>query len=436
MSKVSIIVPIYNGENVIERCVDSILAQDYKDIEVLLIDDGSKDNSFKVIEECAKKDERIVAIHKENGGVSSTRNLALSKATGDYIQFIDVDDWLPFDSTKLMVRAIEDNKADMVIADFYRVVEDKTSKKGSIKDGGLLSIKEYADKMLLTPADFYYGALWNKLYKKEIIDKYNIRMDVNVSYSEDNIFNLEYLKHIDNIYVLKSPVYYYVKTEGSLVSKNLNIQNTVRMKTTVIKYYDDFYKVIFGEEEYEFRRPVIYTYLVSISTDAFTVPFIDNVKKLGEENVGKVYYDESLLDTSLYFNYLQNKLFEQLLNAIASQNKLDINDIKILYFMYKKNGQISLEEMSSVCNISNTSCAINVAKLLAGSYIKVSDIRIFDEEKIMYEYVHTSIDEQFKKIDDDFYKICFDGLDEDSVKNYFNSKKVMLENLQKVMKTQ
>ena len=176
MSKVSIIVPVYNGEKVLKRCVESLLNQDHKDIEIILVDDGSKDSSFEIISEYAEKDERIVPIHKENSGVSSTRNLAISKAKGDYIQFVDVDDWLPFDSTKLLVRSMEEEGADMVIADFYRVIDDKISKKGSIRKGGVLTLAEYADKMLLSPADFYYGVIWNKLYRKKIIDDHHLIM--------------------------------------------------------------------------------------------------------------------------------------------------------------------------------------------------------------------------------------------------------------------
>ena len=153
MSKVSIIIPVYNGEKSIPRCLNSVLAQDHKDIEVIVIDDGSKDGSFKVISEYAKKDKRIIPIHKENSGVSATRNVGLSMATGDYIQFIDVDDWLPFDSTKLLVRSMEEEDADMVIADFYRVIDDKISKKGSIRKGGVISIQEYADKIFQRGCD-------------------------------------------------------------------------------------------------------------------------------------------------------------------------------------------------------------------------------------------------------------------------------------------
>ena len=108
MSKVSIIVPVYNAEKAIGRCIDSILKQDYEDIEVILVDDGSKDSSLEIITRYAETDKRVKTVHKENGGVSSTRNLALSLAQGDYIQFLDADDWIPFDSTKLMVREMEE----------------------------------------------------------------------------------------------------------------------------------------------------------------------------------------------------------------------------------------------------------------------------------------------------------------------------------------
>ena len=127
MSKVSVIVPVYNGEDKLKRCVESILNQDYEDLELILINDGSKDNSRAIIDEYAEKDSRIKKLHKENGGVSSTRNAGLELAEGDYVQFVDVDDYLPMESTKQLVRSLEDDRCDMVISDFYRVVGDNVS---------------------------------------------------------------------------------------------------------------------------------------------------------------------------------------------------------------------------------------------------------------------------------------------------------------------
>ena len=124
---VSIIIPVYNAENFLARCVDSVLGQEYTDFELLLIDDGSKDKSGAMCDAYAASDSRVRVFHKENAGVSAARNQALSEARGTYIQFLDSDDWMTPDSTKLLVRAAEENDCDLVIADFYRVVGERVS---------------------------------------------------------------------------------------------------------------------------------------------------------------------------------------------------------------------------------------------------------------------------------------------------------------------
>ena len=106
---VSIIVPVYNAEKFLNRCVDSILGQEYRDFELILVDDGSRDMSGSICDAYAKTDERVVVIHKENSGVSDTRNQGIERAKGTYLQFVDSDDWLTPDATKLMVRAAEEH---------------------------------------------------------------------------------------------------------------------------------------------------------------------------------------------------------------------------------------------------------------------------------------------------------------------------------------
>ncbi|MBQ6217460.1 MAG: glycosyltransferase [Erysipelotrichaceae bacterium] len=434
MSKVSIIVPVYNGEKSLPRCVESIIAQDHKDIEVILVDDGSRDDSYKVMCGYAQKDERIKAIHKENGGVSSTRNLALKQATGEYIQFVDVDDFLPFDSTKLMVRAMEEEEedCDMVIADFYRVVDDMASKKGSIRKGGVISIEEYADKMLLSPADFYYGVLWNKLYKRSIIEQNHLHMDEEISFSEDAIFNLQYLPFVKKVSVLKSPVYYYVMTEGSLVAQNLNLSNAVKMKTAVIRYYNDFYKKIFSEEEYEIRRPIIYGFLVSVSTDALTIPIINDVKKLSDQE-NNSFYKASNIAYELQFERLSTMTFERFLDTVASSNSLELNDVNILYYLYKKNGRCSLEELTMACGISSASAAVSLAKLVASSRVHISDLNIFENDKAVYEYVSGELDTQFDKAEEDYRSLVYDGLSNQDIADYARIRKLIFANMEKTV---
>ena len=162
MEKVSVIVPVYNGEKSIKRCSDSILNQDYPELELILVDDGSRDCSWEIMQALAAADHRVKAIHQENGGVSSARNRALAEASGTFVQFADVDDWLPMDATKLLVREMEAQSSELVVGDFYRVVDGNVSEKGSIASGGTLTLQQYADEMMLSPADLYYGVLWNR----------------------------------------------------------------------------------------------------------------------------------------------------------------------------------------------------------------------------------------------------------------------------------
>ncbi|MCR4634289.1 MAG: glycosyltransferase [Erysipelotrichaceae bacterium] len=432
MSKVSIIVPVYNGAGSLPRCVDSLLVQDHKEIEVILVDDGSRDDSYRIICEYAKKDPRVIPVHKENGGVSSTRNLALSMASGKYIQFVDVDDFLPFDSTRMMVRAMEEEDCDMVIGDFYRVVDDKMSKKGSIRKSGVIPIREYADKMLLTPADFYYGVLWNKLYKKEIISDHDLRMNENISFSEDAIFNLQYLIHVRRVSVLKTPVYYYVLTQGSLVGQNLNLPNLIKMKSSVIGYYDDFYRQIFDEEEYEKRKPIIYSFLVSVGTDALTVPILDDVKKLSQEQ------RDPLLETrrvayELQFERLSGMVFEKFLNSVAQMNSLELNDAKLLYYLYKKKEKCSMEELLAACDIANASAVLSLAKLVASSRIRIADLKIFESDKVFYEYISSDLDDQFDKAEEDYRSLIYDGLSNEDIAAYARIRKQIYANMEKTI---
>jgi glycosyltransferase involved in cell wall biosynthesis len=433
MSLVSIIVPVYNAEKYLDRCIDSILRQDYQDIELILVNDGSKDGSREIIDRYASEDSRVVAVHKENGGVSSTRNKGLELAKGEYIQFVDADDWLPFDATKLLVRAMEENDAEMVIGDFYRVVDDKVSKKGSINTPGLITRNLYADKMMLTPADLYYGVLWNKLYRHDLIREHDIKMDENISYCEDVIFNLEYLLHISRIQVLKAPVYYYVRTEGSLVMQNLNIQSTVKMKTSVIRYYNEFYKQILSEKDYESRKPIIYGYLLAVSTDSLNLPIIDSPQKLGEEGSGRIYYDEALEGSYLQFRYLSDSLMDRLLNETAQHHGMDMNEVRILYVLYRAKKDCTLDQIAAYSCLPVTACASALVKQAAARNIQISSVNLVNSESIAYGLTDSALSDDFRKAEEDFRAICYQGLSEEQISQYLEMKKTITDNIRKTV---
>lgn len=241
---VSIIVPVYNGEQTIERCLVSLHNQTYQKIEVFIINDGSSDHTRRILERYAEMDRRFQVIHKKNTGVSDSRNVGIRRAKGKYLQFVDGDDWLVRNAIEKMVEIAEENRCDMVISDFYRVVGHNIYKKGHIKKEGIISRKEYATYMLDAPANFYYGVMWNKFFRTDIVKKEHLNCSLQLDWCEDFQFNLEYLQYADRIYVDRQAYYYYVKTKGSLVDTQINFAQTVRTKRILFDYYKDLYESI------------------------------------------------------------------------------------------------------------------------------------------------------------------------------------------------
>ncbi|MFV0343057.1 MAG: glycosyltransferase family 2 protein [Anaerocolumna sp.] len=239
---VSIIIPVYNAEQTIERCLTSIRNQTYKNFEVLMINDGSRDHSLEVLDKFARSDHRFCLINKKNSGVSNTRNTGIALAKGDYLQFVDSDDWLVKDAIETFVNAACINKCELIITDFYRVVGHNIYRKGHISNESVINRKIFAEYMMKAPANFYYGVMWNKFYRRDIIMNNGIRCSSDLNWCEDFLFNLEYLQYINNVSVVRKPTYYYVKTKGSIVSTQINLRQTVKTKRFLFNYYKDLYK--------------------------------------------------------------------------------------------------------------------------------------------------------------------------------------------------
>lgn len=369
MPSVSIIVPVYNAEKTIERCVNSILNQTYKDFELLLLDDGSTDGSGMICDDFAKKDVRVRVCHKENSGVSDTRNQGIDMAVGEYLQFVDSDDWIIPEATGFFFRAAAEHGCDMVIGDFYRVIGERVAQKGTIEKDGILERKDYAASMMRKPADFYYGVLWNKFYRRSIIKEYQIKMDRTVSWCEDFLFNMEYVRHINTIYVLKVPMYYYVKTRDSLVSQGFSVKKTIQMKRMVFAFYNHFYKDVLGEEDYERRRGQVYRFLLDAASDGTVSPLdLPGNYKLGSERT-KV--SEGIQEgEGIFFDlYRERKLLEKLFDVVALRNDLTTIDIKILHYLSGPHENCTRKEMSDILDIPERKINAAVQRLLAKEMI-------------------------------------------------------------------
>lgn len=227
MPKISIIVPIYNVNKYLHKCIDSILNQTFTDYELILVNDGSTDNCKDIIDSYAKQDNRIITIHQKNGGLSNARNAGLKIAQGEYIRFVDGDDHLPADSIEILLNEIEKNK-DIVLVTGNYIREESAENK--------ILIQNFCEQKYFTLKEFQYifrknlfklgymCAAWNKLYRNNIIKENDLLYEDGVNYSEDGIFTLKYImagmKNKNNKLVfLQTPVYYYVNNPNSLTTK-------------------------------------------------------------------------------------------------------------------------------------------------------------------------------------------------------------------------
>ena len=246
---ISIIVPVYNAEPYLDNCLDSIAAQTWGNLEVWLVDDGSTDASPALCDARAAAD-------------------SLERATGQYLQFVDGDDYLPSAATERLARTAGATGADLVIGRFWRVAGTRKALQGHIRRDGVFTRREFAEEMLKAPANFYYGVLWNKLYRRSIVEEGRLRCDPEVSWCEDFLFNLEYIRRARLIAATAQPVYCYVKRPGSLVATQATLARTVEMKRTMFAAYKQLYQALDLYDEQKLR---VYGYLVSAAKDGGSV---------------------------------------------------------------------------------------------------------------------------------------------------------------------
>lgn len=209
----SVVMPVYNTSRFLEQSIRSVLSQTYTDYELLLIDDGSTDNSGEICDRYAEKDPRIVVIHKENGGISSVRNLGIEKARGKYITFPDSDDYLHPEAYRKSVDILETRSPDLVLfgykKEFMNRDAESTINSVFLPDSLDLDAAEQCRKYY---AKYVFGGLmnqaWNKIYRKSILDEYNIR-NQQLKRAQDAFFTGEYFRHVNSMITIPEPLYYY-----------------------------------------------------------------------------------------------------------------------------------------------------------------------------------------------------------------------------------
>ncbi len=216
--KISVIIPVYNAEKYLDDCIKSVIMQTLSEWELILVNDGSKDNSSEICDKYARLDSRIKAIHKENAGVSVARNTGIENATGEFIGFIDADDTVLPDFFECMYSTAAAQQSDIVMCDALTVYQNGNTEADTINQLAssiLLKKSDWSPKLLMEMA----GAAWRCIYKRELIERNKILFPCGIKFSEDRIFNILSFGFADSIFYLKRPLYNRIMWEESAVHR-------------------------------------------------------------------------------------------------------------------------------------------------------------------------------------------------------------------------
>ena len=236
---ISVIVPIYKVEKFLPKCIESILNQTYSDFELILVDDGSPDKCPEICDEYAAKDQHIVVIHQKNSGVSAARNAGLKKAKGQYIGFVDPDDFIAPDMYEKMVQAMETSEAELVVCgyDYYDEeyhIDEK--RKYRVDSDEVIDQKELMKRMSDMPPTIRHGVC-NKLFKSSLLSE--IYFMENLHSSEDVMFLTEYINLVNNAVIVHQPLYKNLVRQGSATHGGLNIESLADSFKAHDKMYQD-----------------------------------------------------------------------------------------------------------------------------------------------------------------------------------------------------
>lgn len=361
MKKVSVIVPVYNSEQYLGYCINSILSQTYSNIEVILINDGSTDNSLRICNNYAAIDRRVKVIDAENGGVSKARNLGLKYATGEFVQFVDSDDVISLNMTERLVKAIEAYKTDIVFCGMKLVtlkdsvpvrVMDCTSE--GIGKECVLDQKTFLQKMvfLLWKTAMLEGPC-NRIYRMSIIKAHNIRFPENISLGEDLLMNLRYYDVCNGVALLSDKLYYYIQLNDSSLTKvyREDFFNNQMMLIDLVRTFLKQKSIDLNDE----AETSLSEYIVAKATQCMLHLFqCGNQLKETDIKAGivEIVNDKRIKDAIKKCNYIEER-FEWI------RELSEFSDVSAIYEILKN---MTDQELSNACLDTNVSDDVIIEK--------------------------------------------------------------------------
>lgn len=312
---VSVIVPVYNAEKYIRRCIDSIRNQTYEEIEIILVNDGSIDSSKRICEKYCEIDNRITLYNQKNSGPSAARNYGLEKAGGKFIQFVDSDDFIEPDITERLTKEMMNSKSSLVISS-YKILREE-NEEVIIKDIKKISYKnmgrsEFFEKFFSFQSSGFINSLWNKLYDKDLIDKHKIKLNEDWDIGEDLAFNLDYFRFIVKVGFVSEPLYNYCieKESDSLMSSYKN-----RYVEGLIERTENFKKFLIETNVFEKHKKSFLKNIPSLVHGMFINLFYQKNNMLPHEKLKKIDFIlewqeiNEFLRLKLKMNSLPKKVF-------------------------------------------------------------------------------------------------------------------------------
>ena len=322
MEKISVIIPVYNVEKFMRNCIDSCINQTYKNLEIILVDDGSTDNSGKICDEYKNKDERIKVIHQKNMGLAGARNSGLDIATGKYIMFLDSDDFYEPNSCEVLYKEIEEKNADYVIGNYIHTDYEGVKWENPIfnQENFKLSIDDYKKSFFVMNS-----TEWNKIFKREFIEKYSLRFVLG-AFAEDAIFSTFCYVHTDNAYYINDIVYNYRQ------NKTNSTISTTCTKTYFTKI-NEAYKLIYKNFE-ETDEIGFYRYFYSRITPYLMCKMIDTDALSGKEETIEVmkmlswFFKQKETFDAVIVNNMLNEMANEIINKDYEKAYTKLEEIK------------------------------------------------------------------------------------------------------------
>ena len=260
---ISVIVPVWNGEQYLAECVASITSQSVREMEIILVDDGSTDGTWTLMERLAREDERIQILRQPNAGVSEARNAGIARSRGAYIRFVDADDCLPPDSMRHLLDCAQVDECDLVLAAYTEVLGHRRYQRDLGRCEDVVDNDEFLRRLERLSNSFYYGVLWNKLFRGEIIRTQGVRFVSGLAWGEDFAFVMSYLAHAERIRYTMTPVYDYRRNPKGAVMRQffrviLHPLAGLKDRWLIYETYRGLYQ---ARGQYDKYRRVLWLYL-------------------------------------------------------------------------------------------------------------------------------------------------------------------------------